>query len=683
MYTAYCDGKIFYSPTLFEQGFVVSSPKITYEINKAGSFSFILPPNNPMYDSFKKLKSIITVKDDNTEIWRGRVLDSTRTFFNQKEIVCEGELAFLNDALIPPYDYTENGLTVGELFNLYFQYYRTDLVVERDIKKGLITAVNSSTVIYPKNESYRTILDDMVTNVVNKLEGHLQIRRENGVSYLDYLNTKLNLSDQKVEFGRNLLDLEEYIDASEIYTYLIPFGKKDNNGNPITIESVNNGKNYIRSETGFNLYGRIEKTITWDNITDSTLLKSTAQEELDKAIKESLTITINALDLKYLGVNVSRIRVGQYLTVISEPHSIHDNFLCSKIELNLENPGSSKYSLGGTQKALTSTQAETVKTISNQRITTDWLQEAIDNATAMMTGSRGGYKVTEYDEDGKWLRDLYMNAPNKEDATQVMQINMNGIGFSRDGFDGPYKNAWTIDGTFLGEFIKAGSVQAEALSAEYKSLVTDEINAIATAKFQVADQRITAEVTRASNAEDLLAASINIQADQILQKVSKGDISSELSIESGLISISGPRFSVNTPTFKINYDNVESIGSNASATLYGGGLYLKNLPDNLDAGLIEYNKDHDATCLGGYGAHPRISIGYWAGNNNFTEILTICQGENPPIKFNGPFSITGRTGWTGTVGFVREVTYGPDNTLDKAYGSIDIYEGIITGFSAT
>ena len=68
-----------------------------------------------------------------------------------------------------------------------------------------------------------------------------------------------------------------------------------------------------------------------------------------------------------------------------------------------------------------------------------------------------------------------MNAPNKEDASKVMQINMNGIGFSRDGFDGPYKNAWTIDGVLLGEFIKAGSVKAEALSAEYKAAVTKEI----------------------------------------------------------------------------------------------------------------------------------------------------------------------------------------------------------------
>ena len=48
-------------------------------------------------------------------------------------------------------------------------------------------------------------------------------------------------------------------------------------------------------------------------------------------------------------------------------------------------------------------------------------------------------KVSEYDEKGRWLRDLYMNAPSKEQATQVMQINMNGIGFSRDGFDGPIK----------------------------------------------------------------------------------------------------------------------------------------------------------------------------------------------------------------------------------------------------
>ena len=144
----------------------------------------------------------------------------------------------------------------------------------------------------------------------------------------------------------------------------------------------------------------------------------------------------------------------------------------------------------------------------------------------MMTGSKGGYKVSEYDEKGRWLRDLYMNAPSKEQATQVMQINMNGIGFSRDGFDGPYKNAWTIDGVLLGEFIKAGSVSAEKLSADYKSSVTNRINTTVTAKFEVAENLISAEVKRATGAEVELAASLKVTSELVESKVSKGEFGS-------------------------------------------------------------------------------------------------------------------------------------------------------------
>ena len=132
------------------------------------------------------------------------------------------------------------------------------------------------------------------------------------------------------------------------------------------------------------------------------------------------------------------------------------------MSIHLHSPKDNTLSLGDTVSKMLSQQTNSIgKSFGTQlesvRQTTAWLQSAIDNATQMMTGSKGGYKITEYDENGRWLRDLYMNAPNKEDATLVMQINMNGIGFSRDGFDGPYKNAWTIDGVLLGEFLKAGS----------------------------------------------------------------------------------------------------------------------------------------------------------------------------------------------------------------------------------
>ena len=49
------------------------------------------------------------------------------------------------------------------------------------------------------------------------------------------------------------------------------------------------------------------------------------------------------------------------------------------------------------------------------------------------------------------------------------------------------------------------------------------------------------------------------------------------------------------------------------------------------------------------------------------------------IQLNTPFSIIGRTGLTENISFVKEVTYGPNNVLDKAYGVIEVYNGIIVG----
>ncbi len=226
----------------------------------------------------------------------------------------------------------------------------------------------------------------------------------------------------------------------------------------------------------------------------------------------------------------------------------------------LQEPEKNKLTLGTTVRKTYSSQVkDSVKhmdvQLENVRQTTVWLQSAIDNATQMMTGSKGGYKVSEYDENGRWLRDLYMNAPNKEDATLVMQINMNGIGFSREGFDGPYKNAWTIDGVLLGEFIKAGSVTAEKLSAEYVAAVTDEIDTAVTAKFDVAEGLISAEVTRAINQEVELAAAINVQANQIALRVTEGEV--EALIEENADSI---RLKANQIAWESRYSSMSPEG---------------------------------------------------------------------------------------------------------------------------
>ena len=116
MYTIYSDGKLVYAPHLSDAGCGVFTPQLTVELNKAGSLAFVMPPDNVMYDSINKLSSIITVKQDDNELFRGRVLNDEKDFYNQKKNYCEGELAFLIDSIQRPYTYTG---TVANLFKKF------------------------------------------------------------------------------------------------------------------------------------------------------------------------------------------------------------------------------------------------------------------------------------------------------------------------------------------------------------------------------------------------------------------------------------------------------------------------------------------------------------------------------------------------------------------------------------
>lgn len=92
MYQVRCDNNIIYD--LRDEELKIISPKLSVEINKTGTFDFMMPPQNPCYDLIRKLKSIITIYQDNEEIWRGRILNDKTDFYNRKQVECERRAFF-------------------------------------------------------------------------------------------------------------------------------------------------------------------------------------------------------------------------------------------------------------------------------------------------------------------------------------------------------------------------------------------------------------------------------------------------------------------------------------------------------------------------------------------------------------------------------------------------------------
>lgn len=92
MYQVRCDDNIIYD--LRDEDLKIYSPKLSTEVNKTGTFNFTIPPSNSGYDLIKKLKSIITIYQDDQEIWRGRVLNDKLDFYNRKQVECERRAFF-------------------------------------------------------------------------------------------------------------------------------------------------------------------------------------------------------------------------------------------------------------------------------------------------------------------------------------------------------------------------------------------------------------------------------------------------------------------------------------------------------------------------------------------------------------------------------------------------------------
>lgn len=525
MYQILIDGRDLYYPG--DEEYTVSDAEVCLQLNDSGTFECDVPVQNPEYGSIQNRRSMIQVLKNGKEIFYGEVRESEKDFYRTKHVYAVGELAFLFDSIQPQAKYQNK--TARQLLEIWLDQHNSQVEEKKRFYVGMVTVHDSNDSLY-RFTNQETTLDAIREKLCEKLDGYLRIRKVNGIRYLDLitLNEYGKICEQPIEFGDNLLDYAENVSAGDLYTCVIPKGARLEKS-PIEgleayvdITSVNGGKDYVYSPEAVAAYGWNRCVVSWDDVTLPVNLKRKAEEWLKDAQYETMSLNLTAADLSQLDVDMECFELGDFIPVYSRPHGMNRTFPVRSVELHLQNPIENILKLGADVKLSYTSQNKgqyqvIEQELDNTRQTTSWMQSAINNATAMITGSKGGYKVTEYDSDGRWLRDLYMNAPRKEDATLVMQINMNGVGFSREGFEGPYKNAWTIDGVLLGEFIKAGSVTAEKLSVEYRESVTNEI----TSKFNVAAGAIEAEVTRAQGVEVELAASLKVTSDLIETKVSK------------------------------------------------------------------------------------------------------------------------------------------------------------------
>lgn len=480
MFKVYIDDHVekypLYEP--LDDTLTILNPVLEQEIGMAGSFKFNLPGNHPYANKIGLSKAEIIVYRNENEEFHGRILKPADSMDKTISVTCEGDLTYLLDSLQRPYKFTGS---IDEFINQILRVHNSQVDDFKKIYPGIITVVNAEGSTDYSNDTHSKSLDLLFSKLINVYGGYFRIRNEGGKKYLDYVMDYGPVNSQVIRFGENLIDLNRYMDASSIITCLIPIGADleytDELGQKqvktVDITSVNNGLDYIQSDEAITIHGKIWDSQKWKEVKDPEVLLMKAKAYLKEVSALPTAMEVNAIDLSLIEEDIQEFRLGCWTEVSSEPHGIEKQFLLTKRVINLLDPTAGSIFLGNTQKSFVE------MTVKDQKDTMEKIKgvaesgsleinRKVDNATSLITGGLGGYVVLDVydpitgDKMHPW-RILIMDSPDKNISKSVIQINKNGIGFSTTGINGPYRNAWTIDGNLVADFITTGTMLADRI----------------------------------------------------------------------------------------------------------------------------------------------------------------------------------------------------------------------------
>lgn len=355
-----------YDPTRVDEGYAITAGSFVNRIDSAGEASFTIPPSHPLYNSIHKIKTHIVIKEGDKVVWYGRVFSTRRDFKNCKVITCEGAMAFLNDICLAPYRYYVKNPKYGQPDEPEHIVqpkskkdhidYIMDVYNSRCHKNRKVTFNVSGVEFYVGEiiegcNSYDTVLTEL-KNMIGDYNYHLVVScRGEGRPTVSVNAEPLPAykCTQTIEFGKNLLDFEEYLNAESAYGCIIPLGEgdtscyDDNGMEPIeSLIPLKDRAYYVAGNTSD--YGAIDRVINFTGLSKPSELAAAAQKVFELGGgNPAVEFTIKAIDLHMLDINVAEFGVGCSVNVISAPHRIDKDFIITEISINMLQPDNNSY----------------------------------------------------------------------------------------------------------------------------------------------------------------------------------------------------------------------------------------------------------------------------------------------------------------------------------------------------
>ena len=253
-----------------------------------------------------------------------------------------------------------------------------------------------------------------------------------------------------IRYGKNLTSLSQEVNTSNLLTAILPF-YVDQNENVTVGAEVSTDLILDRDKVG-------AIDFTQQVNPDSSTPIVTQLANLANAYKtnNNLTVPINSITLDFVQMQdiTERVDLCDTVRIYFEALGVEAMAKCVKVTWDVLQERYSKTTFGDARTNI----ADTIAAQSKELVNTPTKAE-MNRATELITGNRGGFVILR-DSDGDDQPDeiLIMNTPDINTATKVWRWNNSGLGYSSNGYAGPYGTAMTSDGEIVADFIKAGII---------------------------------------------------------------------------------------------------------------------------------------------------------------------------------------------------------------------------------
>ena len=353
-------------------------------INVIDEFTFKIKPNNIGFNLIRPFKTLIEVLNTKTNKveFLGRVLMPVPSMGSdgviESTVVCESELAYLHDTNTRHGEFHD--ISVEDFLKMLINNHNANTTQDKHFEVGKVEIIDN---LYRFTSYNQTTFEAIKDKLLDRLGGEILIRYENNKRYLDYVLQAGKKSSVDIRLSKNLISFTREVDPTQVATRAIGYGsKKDNSEERINFKDINNGKDYVDDEEAIKIYGVIEKTFIYDDVTLPENLLRKVKEKQKEVNRNLVKHQISAIDLFSIGLDIESFEVYNIHKFINPMMGIDEELRIVEKSIDINEPQNSKLMIGDKFETLRAFQNKTVLNEKN----INKVQDAV-NSTVQVIGN--------------------------------------------------------------------------------------------------------------------------------------------------------------------------------------------------------------------------------------------------------------------------------------------------------